>query len=37
MLAGQGVVAAVDVPDPEYGGHFQRRGVPGVKTIKDGH
>jgi hypothetical protein len=37
MLAGQGVVAAVDVPDPEYGGHLQRRGVPGEKTIQDGY
>jgi hypothetical protein len=37
MLADQGIVAAVDVPDPEYGGHLQRRGVPGVKTIQDGH
>lgn len=36
MLAGQGVVAAVDVPDPEYGGHLQRRGVPGEKTIQEG-
>ena len=37
MLSGQGVVAAADVPHPEYGGHLQRRGVPGVKTIQDGH
>ncbi len=37
MLAAQGVVAAVDVPDPEYGGHLQRRGVPGEKTIQDGY
>jgi hypothetical protein len=37
MLAPDGVVAAVDVPHPEYGGHLTRRGVPGVKTIQDGH
>ena len=37
MLSGQGVVAAVDVPHPEHGGHLQRRGVPGVETIQDGH
>jgi hypothetical protein len=37
MLADRGVVAAADVPHQEYGGHLQRRGVPGVKTIQDGH
>ena len=37
LLADQGVVAAVDIPNEEYGGHLQRRGVPGVKTIQDGH
>lgn len=36
MLAQQGVVAAADVPHDEYGGHLQRRGVPGAKTIQDG-
>lgn len=37
LISGQGVIAAADVPDPEYGGHMQRRGIPGVKTIQDGH
>ena len=37
MLADHGVVAAADVPHHEYGGHLQRRGVPGAKTIQDGH